>query len=1081
MSQTNPPEESTLVGERPAWKKGSISWMTRNPVAANLMMIILLAGGLMMLPTIKQEVFPEFTIDYINVAVPYPGAAPEEAEQGIVLAIEEAVQGIDGVKETNSSAFEGLGQVGIRLLIGADPDRVLSDVKTAVDRIQSFPEDAERPTVSIFALRQQVISLVIAGPTDLRTLHELAESTRDDLLADPNITQVEIHGVPPLEINIAIPSATLEGLGLTYSDVARQIQTTSLELPGGTLKTQSGDLLVRMSDRRTSRQEYEDMIVRGTKDGANVRLGDIATITDGYEELELGYRYNGERAVRLQAFRIGDETPNQVATAMKSHADRLRSTLPDGVIIGTWQDDSQLLDERFDLLLKNARIGLILVLGVLTLFLQLRLAFWVALGIPISFLGAIFMMPTTDISLNMISLFAFIITLGLVVDDAIIVGENIYERSRIHGVSIRSSIEGAQQMIVPVTFSIITTMAAFAPMLFVPGVSGKLFRILPLIVILVLIFSLLESFLILPAHLAHEYRMPRLVSRITSPIIRPIERVQSKVSDALERFKERRYKPLLEAALNNRYTTASICLGTFIFVIGLIGSGQVPFTFMPALEANLVTATARLPQGTPVSRSKDVLAKFEQAAGVTTAGLDKPASVTGVFSMLGEGPQPGGPVPLPSEKGGYLVTVQVELVASADRDFTAAAYAERWENNLPPIAGIESMNFSSVTGPGGGPAVTVRLSHSDPDTLQASAEELTDLLETFPTLTGIMNTNSYAKPQLDFKLRDVAASVGATSGSVARQIRDSFYGVEALREQRDRNELKVRVQMPREEREREFAIEQFRVRTDAGAWVPLHSIASVERNAANTVIRREASVRTIEVSAELTPEARSAQDVLGYLEADYLPQLMAANPGLNAEFSGEQREQSETNASLARSYVLAMFVMYALLAIPFRSYLQPLVVMTAIPMGFVGAVFGHLAMGYSLSIISLFGIVALSGVVINDSLVLIDSTNQYRRAGASAYDAIVRGGMRRLRPILLTSLTTFFGLAPMIAETSMQAKFLIPMAISLGFGVLFATIIILVMVPAVYLIVDDLTSALNRLFLSSQDEVALDASPQPTP
>jgi multidrug efflux pump subunit AcrB len=475
------------------------------------------------------------------------------------------------------------------------------------------------------------------------------------------------------------------------------------------------------------------------------------------------------------------------------------------------------------------------------------------------------------------------------------------------------------------------------------------------------------------------------------------------------------------------------------------------------------------------------LAKFEQAAKLTTGELDTPTSVTGVFSMLGEGPQPGGPVPLPPEKGGYLVTVQVELVASADRDFTAASYAKQWEENLPPIAGIDTMNFSSVTGPGGGPAVTVRLSHSEAAVLQNTADDLIGVLRTFPSLTSIKNSNSNAKPQLNFKLRDVAASVGATSGAVARQIRDGFYGVEALREQRERNELKVRVQMPREEREREFAIEQFRVRTAAGTWVPLHSIASVERNAANTVIRREASVRTIEVSAELTPEARTAQDVLSYLEADYLPQLMAANPGLNAEFSGEQREQSETNASLARSYILAMFVMYALLAISFRSYLQPLVVMTAIPMGFVGAVFGHLAMGYSLSIISMFGIVALSGVVINDSLVLIDSTNQYRRAGATAYDAIMRGGMRRLRPILLTSLTTFFGLAPMIAETSMQAKFLIPMAISLGFGVLFATIIILVMVPAVYLIVDDLTSLLNRLFLSSQDEVTLEASPQPTP
>jgi len=1029
--------------------------MTRNPVAANLLMFILLFGGLIMLPSIKQEVFPEFSLDLSVVTVPYPGASPKEVEQGIVLAVEEAVRGLDGVKRVSSTAYQGMGSIIVEPLLGTDPDRLLADVKTAVDRIQSFPEEAENPRVSLFATRQQVISLVLYGNVDQRTLHLLAEEVRTDLLADPDITQVELKGLPPLEISIEVSNATQQALGLTLQDIARQIQASSLELPAGALKTRNGDLLVRLADRRKSGEEFEDIVIRGTQSGAKVRLGDIATVTDGFKNLDLEYQYNGSPAVRLQAYRVGEETPTEVADAIKAHVKRLNHELPDTLRVATWEDDSQLLAERIDLLLNNAKLGLVLVVGILTLFLQIRLAFWVALGIPISFLGALFLMPSTDISLNMISLFAFIITLGLVVDDAIIVGENIFEHAKEEGNRLKAATEGARQMAVPVTFSIVTTIAAFSPMLFVPGVSGKLFRILPLVVILVLIFSLLESFFILPAHLAHAPPVPRWLSSVLNKVLAPLDRLQGAVSRRLEDFKERRYRPALAVAIRYRYLTVATGLAAFILSIGSIASGFVPFSFFPVLEGNVVTASARLPYGVSLEHSSRVRAELEDSANRTILAFGDAEQMVGMFSLLGEGPPKGGPVPLPSDRGSHLVTVQVELPPSGDRDFLAEEFSAEWAQQMQPLAALESISFSSAVGPAAGAVVDVMLSHSEPATLEIASQSLAATLKTFPAITNISDSSDVGKPQLDVTLRPEAATLGLTTLDVAQQVRSSLYGAEALREQRDRNELQVRVRVPEDERESVWSLDQMNVRTRAGNWVPVTSVADIAYDSSPPYIGREGGKRRVNVTADLATGARSAQDVLSLLESEYLPELTREHPGLTAEFAGEQREQSETNQALGRSYIIALFVMYALLAIPFRSYIQPLVVLGAIPMGFVGAVLGHMLMGYELSIISMFGVVALSGVVINDSLVLIDSTNRYRRAGASPLAAVMAGGVRRLRPILLTSLTTFFGLAPMILETSVQARFLIPMAISLGFGVLFSTGIILVMVPALYMIVED--------------------------
>jgi len=1050
--------------------RGAIAWMARNPVAANLLMVMVLAGGVIGLTRVKQEVFPEFDLDLVQVSVAYPGASPEEVEQGIVLAVEEAVRGIDGVKRVVSTSNEGLGLVTAELLISADPETVLADAKAAVDRITSFPEEAEKPEVSSLAIEIQVISLIISGDQSMQTLQGIAERAREDLLALDDVTRVEVSGVRPLEVSLEVPREALEAHGLTLDEVARQVTAASLELPGGGLDTAGGELLVRMDDRREQAHEFGDVVLRSGANGAAVRLADIATITDGYADTDQAVFFEGQPAVQVTAYRVGDETPMQVAGAVREYAETLRGELPASVSLDIWADDSQLLRGRIDLLVGNARIGLFLVVLVLALFLNLRLAFWVSLGIPISFLGAFFFMSGFDLSVNMITLFAFIVTLGLVVDDAIVVGENVFEKRRKGMKGVDAAVAGAREMVVPVSFAILTSVAAFAPMFFVPGVNGKVFSLIPAVVVLVLLFSWLESFLILPAHLAHSRdEAPR------SRIGRAVARVQGAVARGLAWHTQRVYRPALEFALRFRYAAISIAVALFIVTVGALVSGVVPFTFFPKLEGDLISVAARLPYGSPVERSQAVQLELERAVQATIADMDAREDVRGVFTRLGEGPLQRGP----REVGGHLVTVEVELVPSEEREFTTAAFADAWSDEVAELTDVESLVFNASTGPGSGAAVDVRLSHPDTAVLAAASTELTATLFSYEDLINVTNSYSSGKPQLDFSLLPEAHELGLNSGEVARQLRSAFFGAEALREQRGRNEIKVMARLPEDQRGSEFDLQQMRIRTPSGGYVPLAYVASFERGRAPTAIFREDGRRNVNVSAELATGVKSSRDVLTSLDDEVFPDLREAYPGVAVELVGEQREQGEVFAALGGGYLLALLAMYGLLAVPFRSYAQPLIIMSAIPFGLVGAVAGHVLMGYELSVISIFGIVALSGVVVNDSLVLIDTVNRRRREGATAHEAVVFAGQRRFRPILLTSLTTFFGLAPMIFETSVQARFLIPMAISLGFGILFATFLVLAIVPSLYMVLEDVKGLAARIRRPRTEGEAVVAEPRP--
>lgn len=1054
---------------------GPLAWMAHNPVASNLLMAVLLLGGYLTLPNVKQEVFPEFELDLVLVNVPYPGASPEEVEQGVVLAVEEAVRGIDGVKEVTSTSSEGAGVAVIELLLGADRDRALADVKSAVDRITSFPADAERPIVSLATRQQGVVSLVIYGPTSEKTLRQLAEEARAGLLAMPEITVAELWGERPLEISIEVPQENLRRYGMTLDQVAAAVRSASVELPGGGVKTGKGEILLRVAERRDIGREFEDIVVLARPDGTSVRLSDIADVRDGFSEVDREVRFNGQPAARIQVYRIGDQGPIDVSGAVHRFVADYEQALPPGVQVTTWEDRSEMYAGRVDLLRRNSILGLVLVIAVLGLFLNVRLAFWVTMGIPISFVGSLLFLPTMEVSINMISLFAFIVTLGMVVDDAIIVGEAIHKHRR-DGMSLEhAAVAGVREVAGPVTFSILTTVIAFMPLLFVPGPAGKFFRNIPLVVIAVLAISLIESVLVLPAHLAEKKHFFTTV--LGSPfvlinnaskrvlgfgIIDRIEARQERFGSGVEWFVEHVYGPVMEFAGRWRYLTIATAIGSLVLTFGLIGGGRVKSTFFPKIDGDVIGARLEMPVGTPVAETRKYQQRMLETAQVLLEEKSGDGQISrGVFAEIG-GPGMRGATAGAREGSGasHTADVMVFMVDSADREISSSEFARLWRERVGEIPGAEKLSFKFSTGHSGGSPVHIRLSHPDSELLEATAEKLAAVVRDYEGTYEVSDGTARGKEQLDFRLRPEARSLGLDQLAVARQLRASFYGAEALRQQRGREEIRVFVRRPLAERASEAHVEDLMLRTADGGEVPLLAATELQRGHAYTTIRRAEGRRTVDVTAEVDEAVANAVEIQTGLLNDVLPKLAEQTPGLTYTLEGQGREQAEMMGGIRRGYVFALLAMFGLLAIAFKSYMQPLIVMSAIPFGIIGAVVGHVLLGINVSLMTMFGVVALSGVVVNDSLVLVDAVNRYRAGGLSVHDAAVKGAKRRFRPIILTSLTTFLGLMPMILETSMQARFLVPMAVSLGFGVLFGTIVILLLVPCLYLMLEDLA----RLF-----------------
>ncbi len=1040
---------------------GALEWITKNSVAANILMIILIAGGLFMARDIKQEVFPEFDLDLVLVNVPYPGASPEEVETGVLLAVEESIRGLDGIKKVTSTAAEGMGTTVVELMSDTDADQALNDIKASIDRITSFPQDIEEPQVQLPRFKSQVLALILYGDESEMTLKDLAEQTREQLLNDHRITVVEIGGVRPREVSIEVSQEQLRRYGLTLDEIAGIVRQSSIELPGGALKTSSGEVLLRTAERRDSGAEFEAVELLSAPDGSTVYLSDIATIHDGFAETDQEARFDGKRAVMLKVFRVGDETPIDVSEAVHDYIDDNRELLPPGIDLAVWADQSSFYKERRDLLYRNALIGLVLVLLVLGLFLEVKLAFWVTMGIPISFIGSLLFLPVTHVSLNMISMFAFILVLGMVVDDAIIVGEAIY-RWREDGLSrMDAAIRGVKEVSVPVFFAIITTIVAYSPMLFVPGVMGKFFWVIPVVVILVLLMSLVESLLILPAHLAHSKQSSK------KGVFGFISHQQERFSRLLHLQIRRVYIPVVTAAVRRRYLTAALGVAVFVVTIGLMASGRVETEFFPSVDTDDVTLQVEMPFGTAIERTREVHDHVLDALYKTYEDFGGEERYSrGIIAYLGSVDNIPRTVGSQTQVGSHLVEISTFMIPSDQRSFIAKDLERAWRGHIGEIPGVERVKFMASTGPSTGVPINLELSHSDLDLLRAAADDLAAELAKFAGTYDIDDGFADGKPQLDLELTAEGRSLGLTETELARQIRSAFFGAEALRQQRGRDEVRVYVRLPRDERDSEFNIEELIIRTPSGGEIPLARAAHIKRGQSYTSIRRIDGRRAVAVTAAVDDAIANADKINAELESEVLPAWRARFPTVNQVAGGETRDQQQTMGSLMWGLLAVVLIIYALLAVVFRSYMQPAAVLVAIPFGVVGAVLGHLLMGYKVSMMSMMGIVALSGVVVNDSLILIVAINTFRANGMSLGDAVIAGGAVRFRPIVLTSLTTFFGLAPMILETSVQARFLIPMAVSLGFGIIFATVITLVLVPAVYMILESCRRVLgNRLVI----------------
>ena len=1043
---------------------GILGFMASNHVAANILMLFLLVGGAVTLARLPVEVFPDLPTQTITVTVPYLGAAPAEVEEGVCMRVEEAIAGIEGIDRIRSLAQEGLGTVIVELKENADTRRVLDDVKAAVDRIETFPEQTEKPVVAEVLSRTQTITVVLHGDVPEATLKHLAEEVRDDLTALPQISQVDIKGVRRFEVSIEISEDDLRRYGLSFAKVAEAVKRNSVDIPGGTIRSRGGEILIRGKGQRYWGRQFADIVVLARPDGTRIRLGDIATVRDAFEDVDLDSRFDRSPAVSLQVFRVGDQKALDITGAVHAYVEELRERLPEGVRVDTWEDRSEILRSRIELLLRNGRLGLILVFLSLAAFLDLRLAFWTTMGIPVSFLGAMLILAHLGVTINMISLFAFIVALGLVVDDAIVVGENIFNYREQGVPPLEAAVRGVREMAIPVIFSVLTTVAAFVPLAYTSGRMGQIMKTIPKVVVSVLLISLVEALFILPAHLSGS-RGRRIPG--------PIARLQARIRAGLDAFVRGPYARLLETSLHHRYATLAAAVALLIVTVGFIAGGHVKFTFMPTVDADNMIAELTMPRGTPMEVTEAVAARIEEAAFQVAREYDAerpddaPSVIRHISTTIGEQPRAtrvaagGHSEGVGGVSGGHLAEINVELLDSERRGIPSPELASRWRDLVGEIPGASSLTFSSNLF-SVGEDINIELSHRDFATLIRAADALKSSVIEYPGVGDVADSFEPGKVELQLRLKPEGHNLGLTLADLAGQVRHAFWGDEAQRIQRGRDDIRVKVRYPEAARRTLATLDELRIRLPDGSQIPFTTVAEVHEGRGYSVINRTDRRRVVTVTGTVDELTANANEINARIRQEVLPRLVQDYPGLTYRFGGAQREQGKSMKSLGVNFLLAQLAIFALLAIPLRSYAQPLIIMTAIPFGIVGAVAGHLIMGLDLSLLSGMGLVALTGVVVNDSLIMVDLINKERAEHIPLPRVLRDSGIRRFRPILLTTLTTFFGLTPMILERSMQARFLIPMAVSLGFGVVFATAITLILVPTLYRILEDFRELFAR-------------------
>ena len=1035
-----------------------IGWFVHNPVAANLLMFVLVAGGLLALPTIRQEEFPAVDSDLVRISVEYPGATPEESEASVCLRIEEAIEGTPDIDRISAVAVEGACVVTVELVIGGDSETALSEIDSRVQGIDSFPEQTERPVVSKVLVRGLAMFIAISGDADEKTLRVLGQQARDGIAALPGVSQVELSYARPYEISIEVSESTLRRHGLTLSEIARSIQSSSLDLPGGSVKTQGGEILLRSVGQAYQGEDFEDIVVMTRPDGTTVTLDEVATVVDGFEDIDLRARFNGEPAVILRIDRIGDEDILDIVDITQNWLAEYRTTLPEGIRATVFANGAEELNARLNSLTANARSGLILVVAILALFLRFRLAMWVAAGVPISLLGAIMCFPAFGLTISTLTVMAFILVLGILVDDAIVIGESVHTYESQGLPQDEAAIQGTLAVYIPVFFGVMTTAAAFIPLIIVPGRMGDFFGFLGTTSIICLFFSLVESQFILPAHLAH--RRTSSKSGGSNPLSTRWRKFQSGMADGLQRFAQVRYGRALDRALEWRYATAAVALATIVMTFALFNSGRMRYQFFPAVEGNKITASLTMPQGIPLERTEQAIRQLQEAAEDLDEELKdefpgQPIIIQTVASLGQQMNLIGGPTDTAFNAGGsHLASFFLQLSPAGEREIGAKEITRRFREKVGVIPEAVELSFSSDSFTAGEP-LNFTLKGGEIEELTQAAAALRSQLSTYRGVTDIADSFRSGKQEVQLSLREEARPLGLTQSDLATQVRQAFYGEEVQRVQRGQDEVKVMVRYPEEERRSLGSLEEMRIRTGRGIEVPFDAVAEAEIGRGFATIRRTDRERIVSVTGNVDRDLITPEQIIADIMTG-LPELLSSFPGVTYQLDGEQREQRRAFSGLVNASVLALLMIYALLAVPLRSYTQPLVIMSVIPFGAVGAVLGHLIMGWDLVFFSVLGIVALSGVVVNASLVLVHYANGQRALGRGTRESLKDAGITRFRPIFLTSVTTFIGLVPLMFEANIAARPLVPMAIALGFGVLCAALVTLFLVPAGYLIMEDL-------------------------
>jgi len=1061
-------------------------WSIRNHVTVNLIMIFVIVAGALTVMKMRREMFPQFALDMIYVGVAYPGSSPEETEEGICIKIEEKIESIEGIDRIISTAREGYGEVLVELEPGTDVQKVLDEIKAEIDRIDTFPEEAEEPQVIEVLKRDPAISVAVYGDLPEKTLHRIGEDIRDDLLeAEPppadadglraiflsiisrlklktpdTISQIDLVGVRDYEIAVEVSEENLRRYGLSFDRVVTAVRSGSMDLPGGTIKTEHGEILVRAKGQLYTGREFENIPLITLSDGTVLSLGDVATVVDGFKDIDIKTRFNGKPAAIVRVNRTSKQDIIEIARIAKHYVEQRQKTMPEGIQLAVWGDLSGMVQERIDLLLYNGTQGIILVFIALALFLNFRLAFWVAIGIPISFMGAFMVLDVLDQTINMISLFAFIMTLGILVDDAIIVGENAYThygRGKSPGMAV---VDGLKEVGGPVVMAVTTTIVAFLPLMFVAGIMGKFVAVMPMAVIAILMVSLFEALVILPAHL---YRALTRSEKKRGAFTAAHERLRERIEGGLNFVIERLYTPAIKYVIRNRYFTLSLGIGVLIVSLGIVMGGYVPFVFFPKGESDWIIADVSYPLGTPFQITKQTVEHLENKAFEMNGVFSDFAQannglVKNAFSLVGIIPRRDWK---PEEIGSHVGEIWIELASSEKRgSLSTAMVLNKWRHLAGEIPGVDSLIFSTLEGGPAGNAIEIQLSGKDFQQLEQAAAELKKEIATFPGTFDISDNFKPGKQEKKLKIKEGARPLGITMQDVARQVRQAFYGDEALRIQRGRDDVKVLVRYADRDRRSLAGIEEMRIRTQDGHEIPIEEVADIYEGRAYSIIHRVDRKRTITVTSDIDEATANASVIVSKLKAEFLPKLVERYPGIRYDLEGQEKRTRESLDSLENGYLLAMMAIFLLLASQFRSYTQPIIIMTAIPFGLIGAILGHLIMGMQFTMISMFGIVALSGIVVNDSLILIDFINRAIRSGTDVDTAVIESGKVRFRPVLLTSVTTIAGLMPLLMERSFQAQFLIPMAVSICYGLLAATFLTLLFVPALYLVVRDIGGVL---------------------